>query len=109
MKLRHPPVRMPASDIHGLCLSCRGAAAIPLVDPRGISYVDMYKYHESAQVMASDKGYGHCIYLGYEGDFQRLQFIATGGHRILSCAYVQYCSSDWGKPKVGSPNMRCTQ
>ena len=35
-KLRHPPARIPASDIHGLFLSCCGEAGIPLVDPRVI-------------------------------------------------------------------------
>ena len=28
-KLRHPPTRILASDIHGLCLSCCGVTSIP--------------------------------------------------------------------------------
>ena len=35
-KLRHPPARIPASDIHGLCLSCCVVDGIPRVDPRVI-------------------------------------------------------------------------
>ena len=71
------------------------------MDPRGILYVNMYKYHESAQVMVLDKGYRRCIYLGYEGDLQRVQLLTTDGHGILSYAYVQ----SWREPEVGS---RCT-
>ena len=78
------------------------------MDPRGIFYVDMYKHHGSTQVMVLDKGQS-CIYLVYEGEFQRVQLIATLGHGILSYAYMQYCSSEWGVPKVGSRNMRRKQ
>ena len=44
----------------------------PPVDPRGLSYVKMYKYRVSTQVIVSDKGYPFCIYLGYEGNLQRV-------------------------------------
>ena len=68
------------------------------MDPCGILYVNMYKYHNSAQVMVLDKGYRHCIYVGCEGELQRVQLLATDGHGILSYAYVQY----WREPTVGS-------
>ena len=45
LNLRHPPARIPATNIHELCLSCYGVAGIPPVDPLGILYVGMYKYH----------------------------------------------------------------
>ena len=38
-KLRHPPARIPASDIHGLRHSRRVAAGVPPVDPQVILYV----------------------------------------------------------------------
>ena len=87
MKLRHPPARVPASDIHGLCLWCRGAAGVPPVDPRGILYLGMYNYHEAARVMISDMGYRHCIYSGCGCDcklrkakgYYRMLLYSTGG------------------------------
>ena len=45
------------------------------MDPPGILYVNMYEYHDSAQVMVSDKGYRHCIYLVYEGELQSVQVL----------------------------------
>ena len=90
IKLRHPPSRILASDIHGLCLSRRRAAGVPPVDPRGILYLGMYKYHVTAWVMVSDKGYQHCIYLGYEGNLRRVQLLATDGQGELSYASLQY-------------------
>ena len=62
--------------------------------------------HESARVVVLDNGYQTCIYLGCEGDFQRVQLIATDGHGVISCADIRCCSSDWGEPKVGSRHMR---
>ena len=50
------------------------------MDPRGILYVNMYKYHVSAKVMVSDKEYRHCIHVGYEGNLQRVQLLATDCH-----------------------------
>ena len=79
------------------------------MDPRGILYVGMYQYHGSTQVMVLDKGYQACIYLGYEAECQRVQLIATDDHGILSYAYIQCCSSDWGEPTVGLRNMRRKQ
>ena len=79
IKLRHPPARVPASDIHGLRLSRHGAAGVPpvsLMDPRGILYVGMYKYHEAARV-----GYWHCIYLGCGFDYKLRR--AKGYYRVL--------------------------
>ena len=38
-ELRHPPARIPASDIHGLRHSRRVAAGVPPVDPHVILYV----------------------------------------------------------------------
>ena len=73
-----------------------GAAGIPLVDPHGILYVGMYRYHGSAQVMVLDKGYQSCIYVGYEGELQRVLLTATDGHGVLLYAYIQCCSSDRG-------------
>ena len=70
IKLRHPAARVLASVMHGLCLSRRGAAGVPPLDPPGILYVGMYKYHEATRVMISDMGYRHCIYLGCGCDYK---------------------------------------
>ena len=61
-ELQQPRARIPASDVHELCLACCGVAGIPLVDPRGILYVDVYMYHWSAQVTVLDKEYRSYIY-----------------------------------------------
>ena len=81
IKLRHPPARVPASDTHGLRLSRRGATGVPPVDPRGILYGGMCKYHKAAQVMISDMGYRHCIYLGCGCDYKLRR--AKGYYRML--------------------------
>ena len=83
IKLRHPPARIPASHIHESCLSCRGLACIPPVDPRGILYVGIYNYHGLAQVMVLVSGYQSCTYLGYEGGTPRVRLIATDGEGVL--------------------------
>ena len=75
-------------------------------------YVRMYKYHGSAQVTVLDTGYQSCIYSGFEGGASRVRLLATGGHGVLLCAYIQYCISVWGEPDVGSPYLwpeRCGQ
>ena len=41
-QLRHPSARVPAGDIHELCLSCRTVAYIPLAAPSVIVYASMY-------------------------------------------------------------------
>ena len=92
-KLRHPPARVPASDIHGLRLSRHGAAGVPPVDPLGILYVGVYQYHEAARVLIPDMGYRHSIYLGcgcdYElwgvqGCYRMLLYNTGGGLRWIS-------------------------
>ena len=54
-KLRHPPARIPANDIHGLCLSCHGVAGIPPVDPRVIVHESMHSDSRPAQTTAWDR------------------------------------------------------
>ena len=81
IKLRHPPARVPASDVHGLRLSRHGTAGVPPVDPLGILYVDVYNDHEAARDMITDMGYRHCIYLGCGCD-NKLQR-AQGCCRVL--------------------------
>ena len=61
IKLRHPPARYPASDIHRLRL---WAGGVPPVDPLGVLYVGVYEYHKAARVLIPDMGYQHSIYLG---------------------------------------------
>ena len=41
-KLRHPPPRIPASDIHGLCHSSSGVTGIPPVNPCAIVFYIVY-------------------------------------------------------------------
>ena len=64
IKLRHPPARIPASDIHGLRHSRRGAANVPRVDPVDILYVGACRYLEADWVMAPDMECRHGVYLG---------------------------------------------
>ena len=51
------------------------------MDPRGILYVGMYKYHEAARVIISDMGYRHSIYLGCACDYKLRK--AKGYYRML--------------------------
>ena len=81
IKLRHPPARIPASDIHGLRLSRHAAAGVPPVDPLGILYVDVYKYHKAAQDMITDMGCRHCICLGCGCEYKLRR--AQGCYRML--------------------------
>ena len=109
-KLRHPPARIQANDIHGLCLSRCGVAGIPPVDPRDILYEDMYKHHGSAQVTDSERGYQPSTYWGSEGGSLRVPLLAAGDNGVLSYAYIRACTSVWGEPGVGSRylwHVRC--
>ena len=81
IKLRHPPARVPTSDIHRLRLSRHGAAGVTPVNPLRILYVGMYKYHEAARVMISHMGYRHCIYMGCGCDYEVRR--AHGCYRML--------------------------
>ena len=64
IKLRHPPARIQASDIHGLRHSRRGAASVPIVDPLDILYVGACEYLRADWVLAPDMEGRHGIYLG---------------------------------------------
>ena len=63
IKLRHPPARIPASDIHGLRHSRRGAASVPLVDPPDILYVGACGYLEADWILARDMEWDGTVYI----------------------------------------------
>ena len=61
--LRHPPARIPASDIHGLRPSPCEAAGVPPVDPHVILYGGK-RTLEADWVLAPDMECRHGIYQG---------------------------------------------
>ena len=51
-KVWHPPARIPASDFHKLCLSCRTVAGIPPVEPHVMGDESMYSGGRPAKAAA---------------------------------------------------------
>ena len=76
-KLRHPSARIPASEIHGLCLSCRWVRVCTVT---------------AGPLRPQPMGIGHNqLYMGSIVGFQVVRLPSLGGGGTLSCAYMNYC------------------